>query len=234
MADPKEILANFALNYIYKYNIIGLGTGKTVRKLIEAISFDSFSNKLFLTSSIDSEILISQKGLNVISLFSGLLPDIYIDSFDSLLHDNKNKNFIMIKGGGGALTREKILAYNAKFRVFIGEETKMVKNPRYVSVPIEVVSPAVSYVIKKMEFFGIRVRIRDGNGKIGPTISDNGNIILDAEIRPDELYSFSEKIREIPGVIETGIFTSNLYDLIILGSDDGRIQIIEEGKASSS
>ncbi len=225
--DAKEIVAKYSIEYIKDKRIIGLGTGKTARKLIEIISqISDFKNKYYIASSIDSEIELSKKGFSVISLFSGITPDVYIDSFDFLLRNNDK--IILIKGGGGALFREKLLTVNSKERIFIGEISKL-KVPKSLQIPIEVVPVSLNYVISSITNLGFNVRVREGPNKIGPTISDNGNVILDIELsNTKDLCKLNEEISNIVGVIETGIFCDS-YNTIILADADGRVEIIKKG-----
>ncbi|AWR94465.1 ribose 5-phosphate isomerase A [Acidianus brierleyi] len=232
MYDPKEVVSNYALQYIENKKIIGIGTGRTVRKLIELIIKNNIiNNKLYVTSSIDSELEISKNGGTVISLYNGNIPDIYIDSFDYLVP--VNDSYIMIKGGGGALLREKLLAYFANERVFIGEQSK-IKNSFPIKIPIEIVPVSLSYVINKLKSYKYNIEIRESNGKIGPIISDNGNIILDMSVNGKaDLCELDSKLKDIPGIIETGIFCDKLYDEIIIGNNDGRIEIIKKSRNSN-
>jgi ribose 5-phosphate isomerase A len=225
--EAKEILANYVLQYLKENDIIGLGTGRTIRKLIEVLSKEEGIKRgsIFLASSIDSELELSKNGFKVISLFSGLRPSIYIDSFDVLTNTG-----VMIKGGGGALFREKLLTYFSKYKIFIGEESKFKKNVKALEVPIEVVNVSVNYVMRELENIGYEVKYREGSGKIGPIISDNGNIILDVIVKTEELCEFDKNVKKIPGVIETGVFCKELYNKIILADNNGRIEEIEPNK----
>jgi len=225
--EAKEILANYVLQYLKENDIIGLGTGRTIRKLIEVLSKEEGIKRgsIFLASSIDSELELSKNGFKVISLFSGLRPSIYIDSFDVLTNTG-----VMIKGGGGALFREKLLTYFSKYKIFIGEESKFKKNVKALEVPIEVVNVSVNYVMRELENIGYEVKYREGSGKIGPIISDNGNIILDVIVKTKELCEFDKNVKKIPGVIETGVFCKELYNKIILADNNGRIEEIEPNK----
>ncbi|QGA54333.1 ribose 5-phosphate isomerase A [Sulfolobus sp. E5-1-F] len=223
--DPKELLATYTLNYLRGKKIVGIGTGKTVRKLIEVLSKEENLKEgvLFVASSIDTEIELSKRGFKVISLLSAIQPEIYVDSFDVVTKDG-----IMIKGGGGALLREKLLTYFSKYRIFIGEFNKL-KDSKLVDVPIEVINVGVSYVKDKLERMGFNVRIREGSGKMGPIISDNGNAILDVSVKTEDLCEFDRMIKTIPSIVETGIFCKQLYNKIILANEEGRIEEMYAG-----
>ncbi|BFI74111.1 ribose 5-phosphate isomerase A [Sulfurisphaera ohwakuensis] len=218
--DPKEVVARFIVDKLKEYKLIGLGTGKTVKKLIEVLSEEGLlKEKIFVASSIDTELEISKREGIVITLYSGLRPQVYIDSFDFVTSDK-----IMIKGGGAALLREKMLYTFSKEKIFIGEESKL-KDLKEYSVPVEVVPVGVSYVISAFKERGYEAKIREGNGKIGPIISDNGNIILDVIVKRENLCDFERLVKEIPAIIESGIFCKKDYE-IYLANENGRISIL--------
>jgi ribose 5-phosphate isomerase A len=225
MVDPKEVLANYVIEFLEKSNIIGLGTGKTIRKVIEIINKKiDLASKLFIATSLDTEILLSNLGYKVLSLVSGITPDIYIDSFD--IFNGK----VLIKGGGAALFREKLIASNSKFRIYIGEYNKYKRNEKIYIVPIEVPNIAVNYVINKLKKLGFKVVIRNSEkGKIGPIVSDNGNVIIDVEVNNENLCEISELFKRIVGIIETGVFCSELYDMVIIADESGRLEVFKKG-----
>ena len=215
--DAKELVSRYILDKLKEPQIIGLGTGRTVKKLIEVMNNENLiKGKLFIASSIDTELEISSKGGTVLSLFSGIKPTIYIDSFDYVTSDK-----IMIKGGGAALLREKMLYYFSPIKIFIGEEQKM-KDSSIYPVPVEVVPVGVSYVVSLLKERGYEVMVRESNGKIGPIISDNGNIIIDVMVRRESLCNFDKEVKIIPSVVETGVFCGKDYE-IYLANENGRI-----------
>ena len=218
--DPKEVVSQYIIDKLREPQIIGLGTGRTIKKLIEIMHDENLiRGKLFIASSIDTELEISSKGGTVVSLYSGLKPMIYVDSFDYVSSDK-----IMIKGGGAALLREKILYYFSSLKIFIGEEQKK-KDTSIYPVPVEVVPFGVSYVVSLLKERGYEVKIREGNGKIGPIVSDNGNIIIDVMVRKESLCSFDKEVKTIPSVVETGVFCGKDYE-IYLANENGRITIL--------
>ncbi|QKQ99865.1 ribose 5-phosphate isomerase A [Metallosphaera tengchongensis] len=232
MYDPKEVVAKYALSLIEDRKVIGLGTGKTVRKLIELLAKEGYlEHRSFITSSVDTDLQVSKiSPTSVISPFSGVIPEIYIDSFDFLIEGEKGK--ILIKGGGGALLREKVLSFFSKYRVFIGETSKMFSGIA-VNVPVEIVPAAFSLVRDRLSFLGFRPTPRESNGKIGPLVTDNGNVIIDIYLPTDDLCDKEKELRGIPGIVETGIFCENLYDTIVVGDEEGRIQVFQRGRDGS-
>lgn len=230
MADPKEYLAAHVIGYMKDKRVIGLGTGKTVRFVISRISnnYELFKDKLFIGSSIDTETLLVKYGFNVLSIVSGIRPEIYIDSFD--IYDGR----ILIKGKGGALLREKLLAYNSGLRIYVGDYTKYQK-PKIYQIPVEVIPISLNYVINKLKIMNIDAEIREEGSKIGPIMSDNGNVLINLKVKDDpslDLCKLSEDLKKIPGIIETGIFCKELYDIIVLADENGRLEIIQKSSYS--
>ncbi|BCU71232.1 ribose 5-phosphate isomerase A [Stygiolobus caldivivus] len=222
--DAKQVVAEFVSPMLLQHRVIGMGTGKTVRKLIEVLdNKNMLKDKIFIASSMDTELELSKRGALVLSLTTGIKPEIYVDSFDAVTKDK-----IMVKGGGAALLREKLLYYFSQKSVFIGEYTKLNTSAK-LSVPVEVVQTGLSYVLSELSSLGYNVKIRESNGKIGSIITDNGNAIIDAEVNSRELCEFEKKVKEIPGVVESGVFCGKKgvrdYE-IILGTDQGRIEVM--------
>ena len=182
----------------------------------------------FFKIDIFSEFLKSPFPFNIpiFSLSSGRINgalDLTIDGADEI---DAKKN--LIKGGGAALLREKIIAYNSKLFVVIGDETKSVKMLGvHFPLPIEIVPEARLSIMKKLEGYGVSMIIRDGIRKKGPVITDNGNFIMDikwppnAKINPVKLES---ELNAIPGIIENGFFTQK-PPRVFLSNSNG---IVEE------
>lgn len=231
MSSAKEHLASYALDYIIKNRVIGLGTGKTVRSIIAKLSTykDFLNNKIFVGSSLNTELLLSNIGANVVSLSSGLIPDIYIDSFDIY-----NGN-VLIKGRGGALFREKLLAYNSKLRLYLGDMEKYQPQLKVYQIPVEVSPFAIKYITKKLNELDIPVKVREEGSKIGPVISDNGNVLLDIILKnytSSKLCTLLKDLKMIPGIIEIGIFCEDLYDIIVLADEHGKLEVIQKSAHS--
>jgi len=212
----KEMAASKALNYLYDAEIIGVGTGSTIKKLIAKIGLerDVFSAKIFVPSSYDTLIKLQSLGLKVVSTeFLIKKPDVYVDGADEV-----TRNLVLIKGRGGALLREKILAYFSKKRIYIVDYTKLVsvlgeKKP----LPVEVVPYALGWVLSELRKKKLNPRIRMcRNGKDGPVITDSGNTIIDLYVKIQDPESLERELKGIPGIVETGLFI-NLADMVIVG-----------------
>ncbi len=222
--ESKDKAASKALSFLYDAEIIGVGTGSTVEKLIAKIDEerDVFSSKFFIASSYDTLAKLQSLGLNVVSTgFLTKKPDVYVDGADEA-----TRNLVLIKGRGGALLREKILAYFSKKRIYIIDYTKLVnvlgeKKP----LPVEVVPYALGWVIKELERRGLNPKVRMcGKGKDGPVITDSGNAIIDLYVKILNPESLEKELKKIPGVVETGLFI-NLADMVIVGYPD-RVDVI--------
>jgi ribose 5-phosphate isomerase A len=146
--------------------------------------------------------------------------DLAIDGADEV-----DKNLDMIKGGGGALTREKIVASSAKQVIIVADESKLVEKLGKFKVPIEVLPFALAPVTKSIKELGGKPLLRESKGKVGAVVTDNGNYILDVDFGLiDNTKALDEKLKRTPGVIETGLFIG-LANKVYLGKSDGIIQL---------
>jgi ribose 5-phosphate isomerase A len=204
-----------------KPETIGLGSGGTVKIFIEELPQDLLRKKCFISTSIDTSIALRNRGARCIEdLFSPERIDLYVDSADEIDRDGN-----LLKGGGGALFREKIVAYSSDLKIIIADETKLVSFLGEKGfLPIEIVPYAYNYVRNRLKMMSLEIKIRTGGGKLGPVISDNGNFIADIILR--EPIKDPEKtdlmIRSVEGVVATGIFPYKDYKIFI-GEADGRI-----------
>ncbi|GIU70524.1 MAG: ribose-5-phosphate isomerase [Candidatus Nitrosocaldaceae archaeon] len=210
--------------YVRDGMIIGLGSGSTIAKLLDLLNQRIKDENLkikVIPTSLQIKLKAEELGLEIAD--DTLIPkiDLVYDGADQI-DDNLN----MIKGGGGALLREKIVMYASKKSIILADDKKYVRKLDW-KVPIEVLPYARSYVIKRLESMNGKPIIRMLN-KGYPFITENGNIILDTDFgvieEPEEL---EQKVRSIPGVIEIGIFvrSANIYYRLI---DDERFEIREQ------
>lgn len=201
-----------------KPRIIGLGSGSTISLLIDRIANLGFKNSSFVCSSLGSSLRLSSYGFKVLSLESVDQVDIYVDSADEV-----DPNLDMVKGGGGCLTLEKILAYNSSIRIFVVDYSKLVdrlglRRP----IPLDVIPQAVSMVCRRLRSMGFRseVRVTD-RGKFGPLISDTGGVLVDLYIDGgvEDSGKLNSILKSIPGIVETGLFLG-YADLLVVGYPD--------------
>jgi ribose 5-phosphate isomerase A len=205
---------------------IGLGSGRAVAQALSVVCEKIQREKLKLTfvpSSFQIEILSRQLGLRLAQLEAGRPLDMALDGADQVEVDTLN----MIKGGGAALAREKIVDSNSKrVAIIVGEDKLTSKLGKGKSVPVEVLSFGVDAVIRRIGIMGGRSTLRQGQGKVGPIISDNGNMIMDVDFGTiEDPTALERQVKMIPGVVEVGIFTQ-VADLVYVGMKDETVKIL--------
>ncbi|MFX1558723.1 MAG: ribose 5-phosphate isomerase A [Promethearchaeota archaeon] len=214
---------------VKKNMILGIGSGSTVVYAVKNIAEMNRKNDLNLKcipSSFQSYQLIIENELVLGTLDQYPEIDLDIDGADEI-----DKNLNIIKGGGGCLVQEKILAYNSKKVIIIVDfrknSEKLGENWNK-GVPIEVIPMAYSPIMKKLEKLGGKPILRMAQSKMGPLITDNGNFIIDVDFGTIENpKTLDEKILTIPGVVDTGFFiglTSKAY----IGQKDGSVFILQQ------
>ena len=208
----KKIAAQAALQFVKPDMIVGVGSGSTVNCFIEALGTLKDQIKGAVAASKNSEALLREQGIEVFSTndVSGL--DIYVDGADEI-----NPQKMMIKGGGAALTREKIVAALAKNFICIVDSSKQVDVlGSTFPLPIEVIPMARSQVARQLVTLGGAPEYREG------VVTDNGNIILDvhnfAIMNPVEM---EKELNNIAGVVTNGVFALRPADTVIIGTPDG-------------
>jgi ribose 5-phosphate isomerase A len=207
----KHKVAESVLDLIDNDEVLGIGSGSTVNILIEYLP--KVKNKIsrVVSSSLKSTELLKANGFEVVDLKSVGKLSKYVDGADEI-----NKYLQMIKGGGGALTREKILAHNSNRFICIVDDSKKVSVLGTFPLPIEVIPIAQSAVALEVIKMGGRPVLREN------FTTDNCNIILDVHnfIIPEPL-KLEKKINNIPGVVTNGIFALNHADLLLSAGDSG-------------
>lgn len=210
-----------ALEYLDTVETVGLGTGSTIEVFLRT-AYDRLAGKTLVASSIDTALVAKSIGLSLADPLSVDRLDLYVDSADEV--DPLGR---MIKGGGGAMTMEKILASAADTRVFIVDELKVVPRvPHSRPIPVEVIPRSLSIVRRKLESRGFVCHTRVPQGKRAPVITDIGGAIVDV-VPPGhwELQEVASFLDGLPGVIEHGIFMG-FADVIIIGRTSGKVEVI--------
>ena len=210
--EMKKIAAQAALQFVKPDMIVGVGSGSTVNCFIEALGTLKDQIKGAVAASKNSEELLRQQGIEVFSTNDVSSLDIYVDGADEI-----NPQKMMIKGGGAALTREKIVAALAKNFICIVDSSKQVDVlGSTFPLPIEVIPMARSQVARKLVTLGGAPEYREG------VVTDNGNIILDvhnfAIMNPVEM---KKELNNIAGVVTNGVFALRPADTVIVGTPDG-------------
>jgi len=226
--EAKRNAALFAVKHVKDGFIVGLGSGSTTALAIEALGERNKRENLRIMgipTSYQSFLLAVQCKIPITTLDEHPKIDVTIDGADQV-----TPQLHLIKGMGAALAREKIVAAASKLNIIIADEQKKVKllGEKGQGVPVEVLPFAISLVKQRIVNLGGRPVLREGRGKLGPTITDNGNAILDTffgEITdPADL---DVKVKTIPGVVETGFFVG-LTDIAYIGAFSGAIDKIEK------
>ena len=236
--EQKELVGKSAIDYLIEQKKIisgmkvGLGTGSTampaVKRLAERIADGTLSDIKTVPTSFQTSLACEELGIPLFSLNSkeihGCL-DIAIDGADEI-----DPNNYVIKGGGAAHLREKIIAYNAALFVIIADESKLVgKLGHSFSLPVEIIGEARVSIVTEIEKKGAHCTLREGVKKAGPVVTDNGNLILDivwpADISVNPV-KMEDELNAITGVVENGFFTKK-RPLVIASHADGSITIRE-------
>ena len=226
--EAKRNAALAAVKHVKDGFVVGLGSGSTAAYAIEALGERIKKENLRIMgipTSYQAFLLAVECGIPITTLDEHPEVDVTIDGADQV-----TPQLYLIKGMGAALAREKIVAASSKLNVIIADEQKKVKflGEKGQGVPVEVLPFAISLAKRKIAAFGGKPVLREGKGKLGPTITDNGNAILDSffgEIKvPADL---DMKVKMIPGVVETGFFVG-LTDIAYVGTASGVVEKIEK------
>lgn len=213
MTELKIKAAIAALAYIEDDMIVGVGTGSTVNCFIDELAKIKHRIDACVASSNATEKKLRDAGIPVIALNSAPSLPIYIDGADEV-----NASRELIKGGGGALTREKILASAATQFICIVDEYKVVHRLGQFPLAVEVIPMARSYVARELVKLGGSPQYREG------FLTDNGNIIIDVYNLDIQVpIVLEEAINKIPGVVENGLFARRLADHVIVAMQNGNI-----------
>ena len=212
----KKQVADAAIDYI-KSGIIGVGTGSTANYFIDALAKIKHKIDGAVASSDATADRLRSHGIEVFDLNDINGMDIYVDGADEI-----TEHMHMLKGGGGALTREKIVAANAKEFICICDESKYVPVLGKFPLPIEVLPMAKSYVARELTKLGGQPQLRDFT-------TDNGNIILDTYgLKINDPIEMEIKINQIVGVVTNGLFAVRPANILLLATNEG-VKTIKKG-----
>ncbi|KAF7788969.1 ribose 5-phosphate isomerase A [Pseudoalteromonas rubra] len=209
--EMKKAAAWAALQYVEAGTVVGVGTGSTVNHFIDALGSVKDTIKGAVSSSEASTEKLKALGIDVFELNDVSELDIYVDGADEINAHNQ-----MIKGGGAALTREKIVAAVARKFICIVDNTKHVDVLGQFPLPVEVIPMARSYVARELLKLGGDPVYRQG------VVTDNGNVILDVHgLSITQAAELEEKINQIVGVVTNGLFAQRGADIVITGTPEG-------------
>lgn len=209
--EKKRAAAKAAIEFIEPGMTLGVGTGSTVNCLIEMMP--TIRDRIFrvVSSSKASTALLKEQGFEVSTLNEAGAIDLYIDGADE-----SNKRLQLIKGGGGALTREKVLAAAARRFICIVDDAKLVGMLGGFPLPIEVIPMAQELVARRL------VKLRGQPVWREAFVTDNGNHILDIHnLQITNPLEMEDRINKIPGVVTVGLFADRPADILLIGGDNG-------------
>lgn len=228
MDDLKKQAALAAVDYVKSGMKLGLGTGTTVKFVIEEIGRLIKLNELTEISAVPSSeatrFLALESGIPLTELDGNVPLDLYIDGADEV-----DYSLNLIKGGGGALTREKILASSSEYTIIVVDESKISENlGDKWSVPLEVMPFGTGLVKSFLKEMGFTFTQRQNEKNDAAYITDNGNFIFDVKTGPiEDPADIDSYFNYCPGIVEHGIFP-NMTDLLLIGTEEGVKQIVPE------
>lgn len=209
--EAKREAARAALHYLKPGEVLGVGTGSTVNHFIDLLADRKADVPAAVSSSVASTERLKAIGIEVIDLNQAGTLALYVDGADET-----NRQLQLIKGGGGALTREKIIAAASRQFICIVDESKLVPVLGRFPLPVEVIPMARSFVARELVKLGGSPQLREG------FTSDNGNPILDVHgLSIERATELESRINQIPGVVTVGLFAHRAADLLIIGSASG-------------
>lgn len=209
--QAKKAVAEAALAYLVPGEILGVGTGSTVNYFIDALASRKADIAGAVSSSEASSARLKAIGIPVLDANSAGPLSIYVDGADEA-----DQHLRLIKGGGAALTREKIVAEAARSFVCIVDESKLVPVLGKFPLPVEVIPMARSLVARKLAALGGDPRWREG------VVTDNGNVILDVHgLQIVDPVGLEATINQIPGVVTVGLFARRKADVLLIGGPQG-------------
>ncbi len=210
-AELKRLVGEAALAYVVPDSIVGVGTGSTVNYFIDALDRLPGGVAGAVSSSEASTARLAALGIRVYAASDVESLAVYIDGADEIDHAG-----CMIKGGGGALTREKIVADLAGRFVCIADQSKLVDRLGRFPLPVEVIPMAAAQIARRFVRLGAVARVREG------FVTDNGGLILDVQgLAIDNPAGLEAEINQWPGVVCCGIFARNRASICLLGTSTG-------------
>ena len=208
--ELKQATARAAIEYVPS-GIIGVGTGSTANYFIDELAKVKGRIDGAVASSEATAQRLKSHGIEVLDLNSVGGMEVYVDGADEI-----TRNFHMIKGGGGALTREKIVAACAKYFICVADQTKLVDVLGKFPLPVEVIPMARSHVARELVKLGGQPRLREG------FTTDNGNVILDVHgLNILDPVALESAINQLTGVVTNGLFARRPADVLLLGTEHG-------------
>jgi ribose 5-phosphate isomerase A len=213
--ELKTLVGQAALHYVPEGGIVGVGTGSTVNKFIDALASVKGRIRGAVSSSVASTERLQALGIEVFDSNDVAELAVYIDGADEIDHAGH-----MVKGGGAALTREKIVAAQSRQFICIADESKLVTTLGAFPLPVEVVPMATQRLLRQFAALGGQGAVRLKNG--APLVTDNGQHILDVTgLKISDPLAFESQVSQWPGVVTVGVFAHQKAAVCLLGTPNG-------------
>jgi len=213
--ELKTLVGQAALQYVVPGEIVGVGTGSTVNKFIDALASMKDSIRGAVSSSEASTVRLKALGIAVFDANEVTALSVYIDGADEI-----DGSGYMVKGGGAALTREKIVAALAQRFVCIADESKLVNALGAFPLPVEVIPMAAAQIARRFKALGGQATLRLKDGR--PLVTDNGQHILDVRgLSITDPLAFESQVNQWPGVVTVGVFAHQKAHVCLLGTAQG-------------
>ncbi len=221
--ELKALAGRAALAHVKGGSVIGVGTGSTVDHFIDALALLPVPVAAAVSSSERSSARLRERGIRVVDASSVEQLDVYVDGADEIDHQGH-----MIKGGGAALTREKIVADLARAFICIADESKLVRTLGRFALPVEVIPMAAAQVARRFKALGGDARLRQG------VVTDNGGHILDVHgLHISAPVRMEEEVNQWPGVVTVGLFARQRASLCLLATQEGLKTLVFDAAATS-
>ena len=213
--ELKALVGQAALHYVVPGQIVGVGTGSTVNKFIDALASMKDQIKGAVSSSEASTARLKALGITVFDSNAVTELSVYIDGADEI-----NAQGHMVKGGGAALTREKIVAAQSKMFVCIADESKLVDVLGAFPLPVEVIPMSIARIVAQFAKLGGQAQVRMKEGQA--LVTDNGQHIIDVRgLKINDPVAFEAEVSQWPGVVTVGVFAYQKAQVCLLGTADG-------------
>ena len=210
-SDKKQMAARAALDFVEPGTVLGVGTGSTVNCLIDLLPSIRERIEVVVSSSRTTTERLEQQGFEVTTLNEAGDLDLYLDGADE-----SDKRLRLIKGGGGALTREKVLAGASRRFICLVDEHKLVGMLGRFPLPVEVLPMAQAFVVRRL------LKLRAQPVWREEFVTDNGNHILDIhDLTISNPVEMEQRLNQIPGIISVGLFANRPADILLVGGDAG-------------
>jgi ribose 5-phosphate isomerase A len=213
--ELKTLVGQAALDYVVPGQVVGVGTGSTVNKFIDALATIKDRIPGAVSSSEASTVRLQALGIRVLEAHEVEALSVYIDGADEI-----DGHGYMVKGGGAALTREKIVAAQSQRFVCIADESKLVQTLGAFPLPVEIIPMAAARLVRQFAALGgqATVRLKDG----APLVTDNGQHILDVRgLKITDPLEFEDQVSQWPGVVTVGVFAHQKAQVCLLGTATG-------------